>query len=153
MIGIGTYIKSTQAIQDKIIESFQALAGDRESMLHYIMELGDKMPPLAEKYKTEHNVIKGCMSTVWLTYKKQGDQLFFEADSNTAITKGLVSLLISVLSGQRINDILHTNIYFVDRIGMSQLIGSQRSSGFASMLKQLRIIAMAQQAKMNQNRQ
>lgn len=150
---IDTNIKSTQEIQDQIIEAFQALAGDREAMLNYIMELGDKMPPLAGQYKTEYNVIKGCMSTVWLTYKKQGDRLFFEADSNTAITKGLISLLVSVFSGQRINDILHTNLYFVDQIGMSQLIGSQRSGGFASMLKQLRMIAMAYPVKKDGPRQ
>jgi len=146
---LDSYIKSAQEIQDEIVNAFQALAGDREAMLNYIIELGEKLPPLADRYKTEHNLIKGCMSTVWLAHDQAEDRLFFAADSNTAITKGLISLLLRVLSGQRIEDIPHTNLYFADQIGMSQLIGSQRSSGFASMIKQIRMIALAYQAKMD----
>jgi len=134
---------SPEAIQEEIIQEFQFLEGDREAMLHYLIEIGEKLPPLEDIHKTEQNRIPGCMSTVWLTYKQQDNRLFFEADSNTSITKGLISLLLRVLSGQRIEAILATNLYFVEKIGMHQLIGSQRSSGFANMVKQIRMVAMA----------
>lgn len=149
---IDTYPKPIDKIQDEIIEAFQVLADDREAMLNYLMELGDKMPPLADQHKTEHNLIKGCMSTVWLVHQVKNGQLFLEADSNTAITRGLISLLVRVLSGQTIYDILRANLYFIDGIGMRQLIGSQRSSGFASMLEQIRMIALAYQARIAANK-
>ena len=139
------YPKPINKIQDEIIAAFQVLADDREATLHYLMELGEKMPPLADQYKTEHNRIRGCMSTVWLVHKAQNDRLFWEADSNTAITKGLISLLVRVFSGQTIPDILQTKLYFTDSIGMYQLIGSQRSSGFASMLKKIKEITQTYQ--------
>ena len=86
------------------------------------------------------------MSTVWLVHKAEDGRLFWEADSNTAIIKGLSSLLVRVFSGQTIHDILQAKLYFIDSIGMHQLIGSQRSSGFASMLKKIREIALTYQA-------
>ncbi|XWN35278.1 MAG: SufE family protein [Roseivirga sp.] len=131
-------------IQEDIIAEFQSLGGDRSSILTYITELGEKMPPLDASYKTNHNLISGCKSKVWLIYKKQGDRLFFEADSNTAITKGLVSLLVRVLSGQRLEDIIRTHLHFVARIGMLQHIGSQRAGGFGSMLKEMKLIAITE---------
>jgi cysteine desulfuration protein SufE len=130
-------------VQQQIIQEFQFLEEDREAMLHYLIELGEKLPPLADTYKTEQNKIPGCMSSVWLIYKQEGNRLYFEADSNTAITKGLISLLLRVLSGQPIESILATDLYFIEKIGMHQFIGSQRSSGFANMVKQIRMIAMA----------
>lgn len=135
------------AIQEEIIEEFRTLAEDREGMLTYIMDLGDQLAPMKELYKNEHNIIKGCMSKVWLTYAMQDGRLFFEGDSNTAITKGLMSLLLRVLSGQKPEDIIHANLYFVGKIGMTQLLGSQRSSGFANMVKEMKLIAIAQKAK------
>jgi len=136
-----------RTIQEDIIKEFRSLEGDRESMLTYIMDLGDRLTPMNEIYKNEHNTIKGCMAKVWLTYTKQKDRLFFEGDSNTAITKGLISLLFRVLSGQRQEDIIHANLYFVGEIGMTQLIGPQRSSGFANMVQAMKRIAIAQKAK------
>ncbi|ACE06351.1 hypothetical protein Aasi_0997 [Candidatus Amoebophilus asiaticus 5a2] len=133
-------------IQEQIVQEFQFLEGDREAMLHYLIEIGEKLPPLEDIHKTEQNRIPGCMSAVWLTYKRQDNRLFFEADSNTSITKGLISLLLRVLSGQSIEAILATNLYFVEKIGMHQLIGSQRSSGFANMVKQIRMVAMSHQS-------
>lgn len=135
---------SIDTIQESIIEEFQTLEGDRERMLTYIMDLGDRLAPMNALYKNEHNTIKGCMSKVWLAYTRQEDRLFFEGDSNTAITKGLISLLLRILSGQRQEDIIHANLYFVGEIGMAQLIGSQRSSGFANMVKAMKLIAITQ---------
>jgi len=140
-------LPTISAIQEEIIGEFKTLAGDREHMLTYIMDLGDRLAPMKELYKNEHNIIKGCMSKVWLTYTMQDDRLFFEGDSDTAITKGLMSLLLRVLSGQKPDEIIHANLYFVGEIGMTQLIGSQRSSGFANMVKEMKLIAIAQKAR------
>lgn len=137
---------STKEIQEQIIKEFEFLENDREAMLYYLIELGDKLAPLADIYKTEHNRIKGCMSSVWLSCKQEGNRLFFEADSNTAITKGLISLLIRVLSGQTIEIILGTELYFIERIGMGQLIGSQRFSGLTSMIKEIKALANSYQS-------
>ena len=134
----------TDTIQEAIVQEFQTLEGDRESMLGYIMDLGERLPPMSAAEKIENNTVKGCLSTVWLTYTKKDDLLFFKADSNTAITRGLISLLLRVLSGQNIDTIINTNLFFVGDIGMFQLIGSQRAGGFASMLKTIRLIAIAQ---------
>lgn len=139
-------LPSISAIQDDIISEFQSLGDNREEMVTYIMELGAKLPPMEASAKTDHNIVKGCLSKVWLTYQRKDDRLFFQADSNTAITKGLMSLAVRVLSGQKIDDIVHANLYFVQRIGLTQLIGSQRSGGFASMIKAIKLIAIGQQA-------
>jgi cysteine desulfuration protein SufE len=147
-----TALLTISAIQEEIIEEFRTLEGDRERMLTYIMDLGERIAPMNDLYKNEHNTIKGCMSKVWLTYRRQDDRLFFEGDSNTAITKGLISLLFRVLSGQKIEDIIHTSFYFVGKIGMTQLIGFQRSSGFANMVKEIKLIAIAQKAKQDAER-
>ncbi|MEM9417312.1 MAG: SufE family protein [Bacteroidota bacterium] len=140
-----TAIPKISTIQEEIIAEFETLKGDREGMLTYLMELGEKLPPMEEHYKTEHNIVKGCLSKVWLTYERQGDRLFFQADSNTAITKGLISLLLRVLSGQKIDDIVNANLQCVKRIGLMQLIGSQRAGGFANMVKAIKLIAIGQQ--------
>ena len=140
-------IKNIDEIQEEIIAEFSALAGDRESMLTYIMELGEKKPLMDEMYKNDHNIIKGCMSKVWMIHREEDGRLLFEGDSNTAITKGLISLLLRVLSGQTVHDIIHANLHFVGKIGMIQLIGSQRASGFGSMIRQMKLIAIQHQGK------
>jgi cysteine desulfuration protein SufE len=142
-----TTLPTINEIQEDIIAEFQSLGGDREHMLTYIMELGEKLPLMDDVYKNEHNLIKGCLSKVWVTYRREGDRLFFEAESNTAITKGLISLLLRVLSGQKIDDIIHANLYFAGKVDMLQLLGSQRSSGFGNMLKEIKLIAIAQKGQ------
>jgi len=134
---------SIHNLQQTIIEEFQVLAGEREATLHYLIELGEKLPPLPEEDRVTKNQIKGCVSTVWFTCQVVDDLLYFQADSNTTITKGLISLLIRVLSGQSRSDILHADLYFINRIGMQQFIGSQRMSGFASMMKTIKELAIA----------
>lgn len=140
-------LPAISAIQKEIVEEFRTLEGDRERMLGYIMDLGERLAPMNDLYKNEHNTIKGCMSKVWLSYTREDDRLFFEGDSNTVITKGLISLLFRVLSGRKIEEIIHASLYFVGEIGMTQLIGFQRSSGFANMVKEIKLIAIAQKAK------
>jgi len=136
-------------IQNEIIEEFSFLGEDRESTVFYIMELGQKLPELDEKHKVEENIIKGCQSTVWLHATLEENRIFFQADSNTDITKGLISLLIRVLSGQTIDDILNADLYFIEKIGMGQIIGSQRSNGLVAMIKQMKLYALAYKSKVS----
>ena len=112
------------------------------------MELGNKLEPLDEKYKIDANLIKGCQSKVWLEAESSDSRLILKADSNTDITRGLISLLIRVLSGQSLDDIISSNLYFIDKIGMHQVIGSQRSNGLASMIKQIKLYAIAYRTKL-----
>ncbi len=135
-----------EQVQEEIIEEFSVLEGDRESTVFYIMELGQRLPPMPEAEKNDGNTIKGCMSKVWLTTKMDGSRLFFTADSNTEITKGLISLLVRVLSGRAPEEIAQADLFFIDRIGMKHIIGSQRSNGFASMIKQMKLYALAYSA-------
>ena len=134
---------TTSQIQDEIISEFSLLDGDMEMTVFYVMELGQKLPPFNEQDKTEDNVVKGCQSKVWLTAKLEDGKILFAADSNTAITKGLVSLLVRIFSGQTPEDILETDLYFMNKIGMERFIGTQRSNGFAAMIRQMKLYALA----------
>ncbi len=130
-------------VQDEIINEFSLLDGDMEMTVFYIMELGQKLPVMNENLKTEENIVKGCQSKVWMTARVENDKIYFEADSNTAITKGLVSLLVRIFNGQSPDSILNTDLYFMNKIGMERFIGTQRSNGFASMIKQMKFYALA----------
>jgi len=130
-------------VQDEIISEFSLLDGDMEMTVFYIMELGQKLPVMKEEWKTEDNIVKGCQSKVWMTARMEDDNVYFEADSNTAITKGLVSLLVRIFNGQSPEHILNTDLYFMHKIGMERFIGTQRSNGFASMIKQMKLYALA----------
>lgn len=135
-------------IEDEIVSEFLLLDGDMEMTVFYIMELGQKLPEMKAEQKTEENIVKGCQSKVWLTAKMENDRIYFTADSNTAITKGLVSLLIRILSGQTPDAILNAELNFMQRIGMERFIGTQRSNGFAAMIKQMKLYALAFKTKM-----
>ncbi len=140
----------TRDIQEEIIDEFSILGDDKESTIYYIMEIGNKLPPFPEDERTDDNIIKGCQSKVWLTTRFEDNKVVYLADSNTDITKGLISLLIRVLSNRTPKEILDTELYFIDKIGMSSIIGSQRSNGLASMIKQMKLFALAyQQSTLN----
>src|SRR5688500_12417643 len=134
-------------IQDGIINDFSLLDGDMEMTVFYIMELGQKLPEMPESEKTEQNIVKGCQSKVWLTGSLDHGKVYFRADSNTAITKGLVSLLTRIFNGQTPEDILKADLYFMKKIGMDRFIGTQRSNGFAAMIKQMKLYALAFKTK------
>jgi len=136
-------------IQEEIIGEFEILGNDKESTIYYIMELGDQLKDFPEEEKIEENIIKGCQSKVWLTTGFKDGKVFFLADSNTDITKGLISLLIRVLSGKSPGEIINADLYFIEKIGMGNIIGSQRSNGLAAMIKQMKLFAIAYQAKIN----
>lgn len=132
-----------EEVQQEIISEFQLLDSDREMTLMYVMELGQKLPAFPEEARTEANEVKGCQSKVWLLAREDAGRLYFEADSNAAITKGLVSLLIRILSGQPTNDVLNAELFFMKSIGMERFIGTQRTNGFAAMIRQMKIYALA----------
>lgn len=142
---------TSNEIQDEIINDFSLLDGDMEMTVFYIMELGQKLPDMPESEKTDQNIVKGCQSKVWLTASLDHNKVYFRADSNTAITKGLVSLLTRIFNGQAPEDILRADLYFMNRIGMERFIGTQRSNGFAAMIKQMKLYALAFKTKMQVN--
>jgi cysteine desulfuration protein SufE len=142
-------MRSIQEIQDEIIEEFGILGEDKESTIYYIMELGDQLPQFPEEERVDENIIKGCQSKVWLSTKEDGDKIQYLADSNTDITKGLISLLIRVLSGRTPQEILNADLNFIDKIGMGNIIGSQRSNGLSAMTKQMKLYALAYRTKQN----
>ena len=132
--------------QDELIEDFE-LFDDWESKYEYIIDLGKQFPPLEEQYKTEDNIIKGCQSRVWLNAFMEDGLLKFEADSDAIIVRGLVSMLVKVLSGHTPAEIANADLYFMERIGLHQHLAQTRSNGLASMLKQMRAYGVAFQAR------
>lgn len=133
--------------QEEIIEEFAMLDGDMEMTLDYIMELGAELGHFPEESRIEDNIVKGCQSKVWMVAGLDNDRVQFKADSNTAITKGLVSLLVRVLNQLPPQDVMNAEIYFPKQIGMDRFIGTQRSNGFAAMIKQMKMYALALTAK------
>ncbi|MBS0030162.1 SufE family protein [Chitinophaga sp. 22321] len=138
-----------QEIQEEIISDFSVM-GSWEDKYEYIIQLGKELPLIAEEFKTPDNLIKGCQSRVWLHTELKDGQLLFSGDSDAVITKGLVSLMIYVLSGHTPQEIATADIYFIDAIGLSSHLSPTRSNGLLSMLKQMKLYAIAYQAKINQ---
>lgn len=138
-----------QEIQEEIISDFSVM-GSWEDKYEYIIQLGKELPLIAEEFKTPDNLIKGCQSRVWLHTELKDGKLFFTGDSDAVITKGLVSLMILVLSGHTPQDIAAADIYFIDAIGLSSHLSPTRSNGLLSMLKQMKLYSIAYQAKINQ---
>jgi cysteine desulfuration protein SufE len=137
---------SINEIQDSLIEEF-ALFEDWTDKYEYLIDLGKKLPVMPEEFKTEENVIKGCQSRVWLHASFVDGKVVFEADSEAVIVKGLISMLIRVLSNQTPSAILTAELYFIDAIGMSQHLAQTRSNGLLSMVKQMKNYALAFSAK------
>lgn len=139
---------SIAEIEKEIIEDFE-LFDDWTQKYEYIIELGQKLPALDQKYKTEENKIKGCQSSVWLNgYEKDG-RIFFEADSDSTFVKGEIALLINVLSNQKPEDIVNAELGFIDAIGLRQHVAVTRANGLASMIKQMKLFAVGFQSVKN----
>jgi cysteine desulfuration protein SufE len=128
-------------IQDQIIDNFMLFEDDMESRLFYLMDLGKKLPEMPADHQSDEFIVKGCQSKVWLYPVYEDGKVFFEANSNTEITKGLISLLVQIWSGKTKEEILASDLYFIEKIGMGGMIGSQRSNGFASMIKKMKFYA------------
>ena len=131
-------------LQDELIEDFE-LFDDWESKYEYIIDLGKRLKPLPSELKTEENIIKGCQSQVWLDAKMSDGLLHFDADSEAIIVKGLVSMLLKVLSDQTPEAVAKAELYFIERIGLSGHLAQTRSNGLASMVKQMKNYATAYQ--------
>lgn len=140
-------MKDIEEIQQEIIGEFSALSDWTERYKH-IIKLGKKLPPLDEEHKVEENLVRGCQAQVWLHTGMDDGKVIFEADSDAAITKGLVALMIRFYSGQEPDVIMSTNPEFVRKIGMQEHLSPTRSNGLASMIKQMKIYAMAYKTKM-----
>lgn len=135
-------------IEKDLVEEF-ALFDDWEGKYEYIIDMGKKLKPIADEYKTEENKIKGCQSTVWMHSSFKDGRVYFEADSDAVIVKGLVSMLIRVFSGQPARDIVDAPIKFLDEIGMTKHLAQTRSNGLRAMIKQMKLDALAWSSDMN----
>ncbi|MFO7847655.1 MAG: SufE family protein [Balneolaceae bacterium] len=135
-----------QEKQERIIREFQALSDWQERYKH-IIKTGQKLPPLEDEHKVEENLVRGCQSQVWLATDFEDGKVKFRADSDAAITKGLVALMVKFYSGEDPDTILATNPEFIKKIGMQEHLSPTRSNGLASMIKQMKIYAMAYKAK------
>ncbi|MCM1153339.1 MAG: SufE family protein [Muribaculum sp.] len=134
---------SINETQDEIIEEFSDLT-DWMDRYAYIIELGEQLPPFPEDKKIPQNLIEGCQSRVWITAEQKPDgTIIFQADSDALIVKGIVSLLLRVLSGHTPDEILDTKLYFIDKIGLSDHLSPTRSNGLVAMVRQMRNYAIA----------
>ncbi len=129
-------------IQDEITEEF-AFFDDWMDKYEYIIELGKNLPLIADQYKDEDHLIKGCQSQVWLQADLEGDKVKFTADSDAVITKGIIALLIRVLSNQSAADIAQSDLYFIEKIGLREHLSPTRSNGLVSMVKQMKMYGLA----------
>jgi cysteine desulfuration protein SufE len=129
-------------IQNEVIEEFEGF-DDWMDKYQMLIDLGNELEPLDAKYKTEQNLIDGCQSRVWVQCDHVDGKLVFTADSDALITKGIIALLIRVLSGHTPQEILDSDLYFIERIGLKDHLSPTRSNGLLSMVKQIRAYAMA----------
>ena len=133
---------SIEDVQNRIVREFNLLE-DWTERYNYIIKLGSKLPQLDSSKKIEHNIVKGCQSQVWLHAEFSEGKIIFEADSDAAITKGLVALMVHLYSHQSPNAILATEPTFITEIGMNEHLSPTRANGLASMVKQMKIYALA----------
>lgn len=133
-------------IQDEVIDEF-SFSDDWLDKYQLLIDLGNGQEPLEEKYKTEQNLIDGCQSRVWLQCDMEDGKLVFKAESDALIVKGIVSLLIRVLSGHTPDEILSADLYFIESIGLKEHLSPTRSNGLLAMMKQMRFYALAYKAK------
>jgi cysteine desulfuration protein SufE len=135
-----------QEIQDTIVDEF-SMFDDWMQRYEYIIDLGKALPLIDEQYKTEDNIIKGCQSKVWVYAEQNEDKIVFTADSDAILTKGIIAILIRAFSNQKAADILDANTDFIDEIGLKEHLSPTRANGLVSMIKQIKMYALAYNAK------
>lgn len=140
---------SINELQDNVIEEF-ADFDDWMDKYALLIDLGNSLPPLEEKYKTESNLIEGCQSRVWLQADYVDGKILFKGESDAVIVKGIVSLLISILSGHTPQEILDADLYFIEKIGLKEHLSPTRSNGLVAMVKQMRMYSLAFRTKEQQ---
>ena len=133
-------------IQDEIVEEF-AMFDDWDERFQYVIDLGKSLPLIDEKYKTDENTIKGCQSKVWLHADREDGKVVFTADSDAIITKGIIAILIRVFSNQSPQEILNADTEFINEIGLKDHLSPTRANGLVSMIKQIKMYALAYAAK------
>jgi cysteine desulfuration protein SufE len=133
-------------IQDEIIGEF-AMFDDWMQRYEYIIDLGKNLPLIEEEFKTEDNIIKGCQSKVWLKGEENQEKIIFTADSDAILTKGIIAILIRVFSNQKSSDILNADMDFIDEIGLKEHLSPTRANGLVSMIKNIKMYALAFDAK------
>ena len=135
-------IKTIEEIEADIVEEF-SLFDSWDDKYEYIIDLGKKLAPLEERHKLDENRVRGCQSTVWLVANYEDGNIFYKADSDAVIVKGLISMLIRVLSGQSADDIVSAKLDFINKIGMTSHLAQTRSNGLLAMVKQMKNYALA----------
>ena len=137
-----------QDVQNEIIEEFSVF-DDWMDKYNYLIEMGKSLPVIDEMHKTDKYLISGCQSRVWVWAKMKDGKVIFKADSDAIITKGIISLLIRVLSNQTPDDIINANLEFIEKIGLKEHLSPTRSNGLTAMIKQMKLYALAFKAKGN----
>ncbi|MGX1024470.1 SufE family protein [Flavobacterium sp. CS20] len=143
-------MSNIQQIQEEIVDEF-AMFDDWMQRYEYMIELGKSLPLIDDQYKTDDYTIKGCQSKVWVHADMEDDKVVFTADSDAIITKGIIAILIRVFSNQKPKDIIEANTDFIDKIGLKEHLSPTRANGLVSMIKQLKMYALAYENKQPQN--
>lgn len=136
----------TDKIQEEIIEEFTVF-DEWLDKYDYLIELSDTLPTIADEHRTENYVIKGCQSRVWVDARLEEGKVYFSADSDAIITKGIIALLVRVMNGRTPQEILDMELYFIDAIGLGENLSPTRSNGLVAMIKQMKMYALAFNAK------
>lgn len=139
-------MKTINEIQDEVIEEF-AFFDDWMDKYEHLISFGKNLAPMDESLKTEENLVRGCQSRVWLHAGEREGKLTFCADSDAVITRGIAALMVRVLSGHTSSEIANANLYFVDRIGLKEHLSPNRANGLVSMIKKMKMYALAHEAK------
>ncbi|MCY4278596.1 MAG: SufE family protein [Gammaproteobacteria bacterium] len=142
-------MSSIEEKQEEIVQTFNFLE-DWEQRYEHMIDLGKSLPLIDSKFKTDDFIIKGCQSRVWMHAQLQEDRLYFTADSDAIITKGIIAILIEVFSGQKPKDILNTDTAFIDQMGIREHLSPTRANGLLSMIKQMKLYAIAFQTQIPQ---
>ena len=130
-------------IENEIIDEFELFGDDWEGKYEHLIELGKSLPKIEESLKTEDRIMKGCQSKVWLHSEKKDGEIIYTADSDAIITKGMVALMVRVLSHQKPQDVVNANLDFINKIGLTEHLSPTRANGLVSMIKQMKLDAMA----------
>lgn len=139
-------IMTIKEIQNEIIDEF-SMFDDWMQRYEYIIELGKSLPLINEEYKTDENLIKGCQSKVWLHGEQKDDKIIFTADSDAILTKGIIAILIRAFSNQKAEDIINADTQFIDEIGLKEHLSATRANGLVSMIKNIKMYALAFDSK------
>lgn len=137
---------SIEKVQEEIIEEFN-IFDDWMDKYNHLIELSKNLPPIEDKYKTSENLIKGCQSKVWLHAEYRDGKIYFTADSDAVITKGIISLLIRVMSGRTPEELVSSDLFFIDQTGLKENLSPTRANGLVSMVKQMKMYALAYKTK------